>query len=68
MMGEPVPVWVIYWRYSDGSAMGIVGAYGSERLATFIYQMLCDNNDGTRQFVVHRTDLFPSELTDTFGL
>lgn len=45
-------LYVITWKYSDGSAFGVVRVYYTQESAELDEKMLRENSDGTRQFEV----------------
>jgi len=46
-------IYVISWRYSDGSASGVVSAHGTREGAEVMLGILADHCDGVRGFSIH---------------
>jgi len=48
-------VYVLWWRYSDGSASGVIRVYENKETANEQKSMLEEHGDGMKQFEVAMT-------------
>jgi hypothetical protein len=46
-------IYVIAWRYSDGSASGVVSAHGTREGAEIMLGILAEQGDSMRGFSIH---------------